>query len=132
MIVYEAHDNVRPFMFAGALLIILLAAASTRSSGMPRPSAMAERFIPCLPRSTGLRPSQSPGWTNDLGPQGLVCPALPGAGGDGVNRLPTSAPEGREGLCWPILEPEAPPPEAPYVLFTVGVGSLIRDPWPAC
>jgi hypothetical protein len=31
-----------------------------RSSGMPYPSTMLERFMPCLQGSTGLRPAHSP------------------------------------------------------------------------
>src|SRR3954453_19869949 len=38
----------------------LLAGAATRCSGMPCPSVATERFMPCLPRSTGERPATSP------------------------------------------------------------------------
>src|ERR1700759_2650430 len=36
------------------------AGASTRPSGMPFPSTMSDRFMPSLPRSTGLLPAHSP------------------------------------------------------------------------
>jgi len=37
-----------------------LAGAVTRCSGSPAPSVATDRFMPCLPRSTGLRPATSP------------------------------------------------------------------------
>ena len=45
---------------------------------------------------------------DDLGLEGLVCPALPGRTVMGEPAAYLSHTNGREGLCWSILEPEVP------------------------